>query len=347
MNITEDVLSFDINEKSNLPKYRQLINSINENIETGRLEFGQKLPSINELSFQYFISRDTVEKAFRHLKDNAIIESVRGKGYYVTNSSPQSKIKVLMVFNQLSEHKKIIYNSFVDAMGSRAQIDFFIYHNDYEQFEQIINEHLRGYHYHVIMPHFKKFKQTELVGLMRNLESKKLVLLDNLVKGLEDYCGAVYQDSKLDIFNALESALDLLKKYKKMILVFPKEPVNVHPKEIIEGFRSFCGFNEFNCEIITGMSEDSKIEKNSAYIVVDDTDLVKIIKNIRSKKLKLSKDVGIISYNDTVLKEVLAEGITVITPDFKQMGTQAAEMILNHRFVEIKNDFKLIQRKSL
>ncbi len=347
MNITEDILSLDISEKSNLPKYRQLINSINENIETGRLGFGQKLPSINQLSYDYYLSRDTVEKAFRHLKDNAIIESVRGKGFYVTNSSPESQLKVMFVFDQLSENKKIIYNAFADAMGTKAQIDFFIYHNDYQLFERTIYEHLKGYHYYVVIPHFKTFEPSKLTALMDNIESRKLVLLDSLIKGLDTYCGAVFQDFKLDIFNALESAKDLLVKYEKIFLIFPEKSANNYPKEIVDGFRRFCGFNQFDHEIIHEMPKNSPIEKRSAYVVVDDNDLVNLIKNVRSNKLKLAKDVGIISYNDAVLKEVLAEGITVITTDFKKMGANAAKMILNKNFEEIKNDFKFIKRKSL
>ena len=45
-----------------------------------------------------------------------------------------------------------------------------------------------------------------------------------------------------------------------------------------------------------------------------------LIKISHEKKLKLGKDIGIISYNDTPLNKVLAGGIAVISTDFNKMG---------------------------
>jgi len=58
----------------------------------------------------------------------------------------------------------------------------------------------------------------------------------------------------------------------------------------------------------------------------------------------LGEDIGIISYNDTPLKELL--GITVISTDFQKMGSAAAEMILTKMPTSIKNDFNFINRHS-
>jgi DNA-binding LacI/PurR family transcriptional regulator len=59
----------------------------------------------------------------------------------------------------------------------------------------------------------------------------------------------------------------------------------------------------------------------------------------------LGKDIGIISYNDTPLKELL--GITVISTDFNIMGETAASMILNNEKGEIKVPFNFIDRNSI
>ena len=50
------------------PKYLQLANSIIKAIEEGKLQEDDVLPSINELSFEFEISRDTAEKGYKHLK---------------------------------------------------------------------------------------------------------------------------------------------------------------------------------------------------------------------------------------------------------------------------------------
>ena len=75
-------------------------------------------------------------------------------------------------------------------------------------------------------------------------------------------------------------------------------------------------------------------------------DLAELIKLCRDKNLSVGADIGIISYNETVLKEVLAEGITVISTDLTYMGEKLAWLILSKEKVKIKNPFRMIRRKS-
>ncbi len=82
-----DILrGIDVDHKSRIPKYHQIVNSIIRNIEIGKLSVGDRLPSINEFSEEYYLSRDTVEKAYNLLKEKLIISSVKGKGYYITGN---------------------------------------------------------------------------------------------------------------------------------------------------------------------------------------------------------------------------------------------------------------------
>ena len=82
-------------------------------------------------------------------------------------------------------------------------------------------------------------------------------------------------------------------------------------------------------------------------VVIEEMDLVNLIKKTRSQHLTIGKDVGIISYNETPLKEVLLDGITVISTDHEKMGESAARLILNNSQESIKNPFVFIRRKSL
>lgn len=339
--------SLDIQESFRIPKYKQLIKSIITNIELGKIKCGEKLPSINELSIAYLLSRDTVEKAYRELKARGIIESVKGKGFYVCNSSPESKMRVLILFNKISSYKKLIYNSLAHYLGNKAHIDFFIYHCNFELFSQLIKERLIGYDYYVLMPHFTQVDGKTLLKLIKNIPPEKLIFLDKLVEGVTKFHGAVYQDFKMDIFNALQDALHIIKKYPKLILVFPENANYPYPREIIDGFRRFCAFNHFQFQVLREITESHSLERNTAYIIIEETDLASLIKHIREKGLSLKKDIGILSYNDTPLKEVLEQGISVITTNFEMMGKLAAKMILNESKGVIKNEFRLIDRNSL
>ena len=85
--------------------------------------------------------------------------------------------------------------------------------------------------------------------------------------------------------------------------------------------------------------------KGTAYIVIADDDLAILVKKIRKSNYQTGKDIGIISFNETELKELL--DITVISTDFVKMGHTAANLILNKKIRQIKNPFKIIIRGSL
>ncbi|MNI94025.1 hypothetical protein D3C73_1520620 [compost metagenome] len=61
----------------------------------------------------------------------------------------------------------------------------------------------------------------------------------------------------------------------------------------------------------------------------------------------LGDDIGLISYNDTDVKEILEGGITVISTDFWAMGNAAAEAILQKKILNERNPTQVIIRKSL
>ena len=66
-------------------KLKQLADLLSQEISMGKYKSDCTLPSINKLSREYQVSRDTVFKAFIDLKDRGNNRLYSGKGYYVTN----------------------------------------------------------------------------------------------------------------------------------------------------------------------------------------------------------------------------------------------------------------------
>ena len=143
-----------IHVDSRTPKYLQVVNLILEDIEKGELMVGDRIPSINETSFDLLLSRDTVEKAYNELRDRGIITSVRGKGFYVASTNMASKSKVLLLFNKLSSYKKLIYYSIVESLGDQATVDLQIHHYNKRLFEDFLERYIGKYNYYVLAPHF-------------------------------------------------------------------------------------------------------------------------------------------------------------------------------------------------
>ena len=65
-------------------KYQNLINYIQEQISDGQLGPGEKVPSENQLSEQFHISRQTVRKAIGTLEEGGLVQRIRGSGTYVS-----------------------------------------------------------------------------------------------------------------------------------------------------------------------------------------------------------------------------------------------------------------------
>jgi DNA-binding transcriptional regulator YhcF (GntR family) len=336
-----------IHTESRTPKYMQVVNLILEDIERGELKIGDRIPSINETSFDFLLSRDTVEKAYNELRDRGIITSVRGKGFYVNSTNMENKIKVLLLFNKLSSYKKIIYYSIIETLGDQATVDLQIHHYNRTLFQSLLERNLGEYHFYVVAPHFydEDSRPETAYELIKKIPSDKLLIIDRDVKDHENEFPGVYQDFARDIMEALESGITHLRKYERLILVFSKG--ELYPWEIIDGFKRFCYFHNFNNLILDGI-DDEPLYKGDSFIVLAETDLANIVKKSREQNLKLGQDVGIISYNETPLKEILADGITTISTDFVHMGRSIAEQILGKEDkIPIKNPFKLYLRKSI
>ena len=340
-----------IDENSRVPKYQQIIDSIIHNISQGNLIMDEKIPSINMFSEEFYLSRDTVEKAYSILKERKIITSIRGKGFYISRTKLISKVNILFLVNKLSSYKLRTYNHFIDKIGANSHTDLDIYHCDETLFLNLIEKNKAAYDYYVIMPHFKTENSKhvslpdDVLKALQKIQKDKLIILDNIKENIDNSAIQIYQDFENDIYHALNQGIQKIKKYKKIILVYPEKAVYPYPKRILHGFRKYCIEHKLDFEILDKVYEDMILKKGDLFVTIEESDLVNLVKQAREDEFILGKDIGIISYNDTPLKELL--GITVMSTDFKSMGETAAEMILNKTKGKVKVPFNFIDRESL
>jgi|SRR6185312_863277 len=333
----------DIDILSVTPKYLQIANSIIKAVTNGKLQDNDILPSINEFSNELDVSRDTVEKGYKHLKKIGVLDSVAGKGFFIKNSDSLQIYKIFLLFNKLSTHKKIIYDSFASTFGNSATIDFYIYNNDFNLFKELIKKSIDNYSHYVIIPHLTQDTET-FADVLNLIPPEKLVLMDKTISSMEDKCSSIFEDFEHDICSALKSALQQLQKYHTIKIIFPS--YTYHPKEILMGFYNFCVEFAFDHSIIHNITEEI-IEDGTVYLSLMEDDLVTLIEKIIDSKKEVGKDVGVISYNETPLKRIILNGITTVSTDFMLMGKTAAEIILNREQAHVAMPFYLTLRDSL
>jgi len=327
-----------INEKQSVSKYKQIVNSIIKGIQDGKLSKGDRIPSINSICYRWNISRDSVLTAYSELKAKGILSSHPGKGYYIESTNVELTHRIFLLFDELNGFKEELYNSFIEALQGKVVVEIFFHHFNRKVFESLIRENNNKYTSYVIMP----ARFGNILPLLREINGK-VFILDQISDELQDQFPAIYQNFEKDVYNALISGLDKLKKYQKIIMLHPggKEPEGQY-----KGFLRFCQDAKFEHELINDMN-GRKLAKGEVYIAISDDHLVKLIKEAKASGLKLGQDIGLISYNDTSLKEVVADGITTISTDFKKMGGTLAELILKKQNVQIENPSSIIIRASL
>ena len=74
-----------IDNASNRPVYRQIIDQIKRDIALGRLIKDEKLPTVRQLAVQLTINPNTIAKAYRQLEGEGIIVTRPGAGAFIAN----------------------------------------------------------------------------------------------------------------------------------------------------------------------------------------------------------------------------------------------------------------------
>ncbi len=333
--MNENNFAFNINHESDIPKFQQLINAINNAIAKKLLNRGDLLPSVNSICNENKLSRDTVFKAYSILKDQRIIESVPNKGYYVAGETR----KVLLVLDTFKAYKEVLYHSFINNLPENFIVDIQFHHYHLENFKTIINNSIGKYYKYVVMD----FNHKEKTFLSSKIANDKLLLIDWGIN-ITPENNYVFQDFGKSFYNSLLGAIEPFKKYDEIHFVYPS--FTNHPIETVEFFEKYCNDFNFNYKIITNPKEFNVL-KNIAYISVSDRILGQFLEQCQEKNLEPGKDVGFLSYNETPMKKFIYKGISVVSTDFKELGTKGAEFITKDEPMQYYVSTKLILRESL
>ena len=89
------------------PIYTQIIDGFKEQISTGVLQSGDKLPSVRELAASLSINPNTIQRAYRQLEMEGWIATVPGKGCFVCGipeGNPQEELRLLRQFDDAARN---------------------------------------------------------------------------------------------------------------------------------------------------------------------------------------------------------------------------------------------------
>ena len=329
---------------SKAPIYKQLVEQFEEAIRSGKLKAGEQIPSMNDFAVKMGISKETVKKTYGILREKGLLIPQQGKGFYVAEADDRSKPRVLVLFDKLSIYKEVLYNSLAEELGEGADITILTHNQNLDLFTYYLDTCLDKYDYYVISPHFPLDEKSQALAtkLISRVPNRKLIMVDHWLQSYTGNYGAVYQDFENDIYEGLKQGLEKLEGTSLKVIILPS---SLYGPMICKGVDRFC--LEYNIPIEYMHAAPEHINENETYLVINsqlDSGLAALARRIKAQNLEVGKDVFIISYNEFDLNEVVLNGLTTVSTDFKQMGKTVATMILNRKSWKVHCDFNMTRR---
>ncbi|MDR2393010.1 MAG: GntR family transcriptional regulator [Treponema sp.] len=85
---TETTLRFSLDTANGVPVYRQIIQQIEYALLSGRVQAGDKLPTIRSLAVGLKVNPNTIAKAYGELEIRGILHTQVGSGTYISGKKP-------------------------------------------------------------------------------------------------------------------------------------------------------------------------------------------------------------------------------------------------------------------
>lgn len=322
-----------------LSKHEQLVHGIIESIDSNVLEVGDQLPSINQMVDELGFARKTIVKAYEELKDRGLVESKKLKGYFIISQETKVTLKIALLLFAFQRFQEDFYNAFRKELGKRFQIDVFFHHNNKAVFENTLNNIQGKYGKYVIAPIPEKSVQ----ALLECIDPQKLLVIDRYLPLPKQY-SYISQEFETATYDKLVDLLPRIRKFKEMVLFFQEDQDN--SKGVLDAFRRFIS----DYEIVGRVESDYKsgmVKKGNLYFCLKDSNLWKLLQDCRDNAYVIGKDIGVLSLDDDLAKELVFNGITTLSCDFKEMGRKAAHHIKHQNTIQEIMPLLLMKRNSL
>ena len=329
----------ELENMQGLSKHEQFVQGFINAINDKLLSKGDMLPSVNMLMKEFGYARETIAKGYRELISRGIVESKNRIGFYVANENTDQRLRVVLVIFAFDSFQEVFYKTFRAKLGKSVHIDVYFHHNNINIFETIISTVRGKYGMYVVAP----IPHKKTAAILGTLPLNKFLMVDRYEPLPGDY-SYVTQEFEKSSYAAFEKLTSTIRKFKGMI--YYHRPAADTPFEILNAYKKFIKNYKIK-SVIRPEYVPGSIESGYVYFTINNTELWAMLKDCKAKGLQLGKDVGILSHNDDIVKEIICDGITTYSTDFKQMAERAAEFVLTRQKIQEIIPTVLIRRKSL
>jgi len=324
---------------SPLSKHEQLVRGIINAIDEKVIVKGDLLPSVNVLIKELGFARETIVKAYKELIHRGIIVSKNRLGYFVATENTQQELKVALLLFAFDIFQETFYKNFRNRLGPNVHLDVFFHHNNFETFKNTVEDINGKYGMYVVapIPHPETSKVLDLLPVNRCL------IVDRFIPSRKEY-NYIVQEFEESSYNAFVKLKDKIGKFSEMVFFF--KPDSAEPEEILRSFRKFVKDHGIK-GVIRQAYEPGSLQKGKVYFTINNLELWEMLKDTKDKGFRLGKDIGFISHNDDIIKEIIFDGVTTFSTDFALMGRKAADFVMKKEQIREVMPTVLIERNSL
>lgn len=326
------------------PKYFTLMEELKEKIISGRIQPGEKLPSENQFTVQYSLSRHTVRKALSLLEQEGYIEACHGKGTFCSEKMRHMKksrnIAVVTTYisdyifprliqgmdNVLSEQG---YSIILKNTGNSRQ-------KEAKCLEELLQKDIDG----LIIEPSKSQLSCRHSGLYENLEKYQIpyIFIQGIYTEMKDKPHILMDDAR----GGYLVTKYLLEQGHRRITGFFKA-------DDIQGIQRHKGYVRalqeagipYDPDLVVWFHTEDRRSKPSmmvkemvktgslphGIVCYNDQIAVQVIESLEDCGLQVPKDISVTGYDNSLYAQ-RGTGITTIAHPQERLGEMAAELIL-------------------
>jgi GntR family transcriptional regulator, arabinose operon transcriptional repressor len=319
----------------NEPKYETVKQALQQQIQAGKLQPGDKLPHEEDLMKQFKVSGITIRKALTELADEGVITRIKRKGSFVNGAQPADHSSHLIAFILSAEDNFDVSYMKIIKGAQQAAAEF-----NYSLIVEWSNENLA-----VEQASIQKMLDRKVDGFLiypfdpvRSKDNYQLIEQNNIPYLLVDRYNVDHPSyfSGCDNYDGAILATRELIRLKHTKIKFASYHFFLHSEQ--ERFAGYCsamrqaGLTVTDEDLLTridydGLADSILKREVTALFCSNDKIAIEIIGQLTTRGLKIPQDVSIIGFDDWDHSSNLSIGLSTVRQNFEEIGRNAANLL--------------------
>lgn len=315
--------------------YKKIYHFIKEQIESGRLQIGDRLPTEKELSEQFLVSRITSKRALVELEQEGLITRSRGKGSFVAENqvkSPGANKDLLLILPfasdyELGDYAKGIMTSIAETgyrlmvqLASTVRLDTLSDYAGIIYYPEDVNYSIDFLfycdHHHIPLVLLdKSLDLFQFPAVVADNKGGAYQLTQHLIDQGCDQIWFVATESFGEVSSVRDRYLGYLAAMAETSL-----PSSYFPKEKAETSDAYLN------RLVTVLSEMAV--PKTGLVVENDWLAIQLIQKSIQTGLSIPDQVAIVGFDNSQASRLLHPKLSTAAQDFYQMGQEAARLLL-------------------